>query len=157
MHAIPTSSLDTRRLNPAAIAAILAVVLAFRFWLAAVFPFTGDEAYFTIWGLKPDLGYYDHPPMVGWWLAVLTRLSSAEWVWRLPAILLPIAIGLGIYLAMRGISESRARWAALAYLLVPVNVWNVFVTTDTPLVLWCFLTGTCWWRARSLSPTAFAF
>ena len=90
----------------------LLATLAFRFWLAASAPVTADEAYFILWGRHPDLGFYDHPPMVGWWLAVLTRLSSAEWVWRLPAILLPGVIGLGIYLAMRGISESRARWAA---------------------------------------------
>ena len=44
--------------------ALVVLVLAFRFWLAAVFPITGDEAYFTVWGLMPSWGYYDHPPMV---------------------------------------------------------------------------------------------
>ena len=44
---------------------LVALTLAFRAWLAAVFPITGDEAYFTVWGLLPAPGYYDHPPMVG--------------------------------------------------------------------------------------------
>jgi len=36
--------------------------------LSAAVPFTGDEAYFTYWGVYADLGYYDHPPMIGWLL-----------------------------------------------------------------------------------------
>ena len=58
----------------------LAATLAFRFWLGAALPITGDEAYFAIWGQRPDLGYYDHPPMVGWMLAPLVALSGAEWI-----------------------------------------------------------------------------
>ena len=50
---------------------LLAATLAFRFWLAGALPMTGDEAYFIRWGEVPDWGYYDHPPMVGWWLALL--------------------------------------------------------------------------------------
>jgi len=45
------------------------LVLAFKLWLSIVFPFTGDEAYFTYWGAIADYGFYDHPPMVGWLLA----------------------------------------------------------------------------------------
>jgi hypothetical protein len=26
------------------------------------------EAFFYQWGVYPDWGYYDHPPMVGWLL-----------------------------------------------------------------------------------------
>src|SRR3972149_9687553 len=70
---------------------LAALILAFKLWLAAVFPFTGDEAYFTLWGAAPDLGYYDHPPMIGWLLALLLRLSWAEWVLRVPVVLLPLA------------------------------------------------------------------
>ena len=65
----------------------LAGGLLFRLWLSMAFPFTGDEAYFWIWGVRPDLGYYDHPPMVGWILALTHRLSSEVWVQRLPATL----------------------------------------------------------------------
>ena len=128
--------------------AVGALLLFFRFWLAAVFPITGDEAYFTVWGLKPSWGFYDHPPMVGWWLAFLTRISMAPWVLRLPTILLPLFLAGGIYLALRSADREKALYAALAFLLVPINVWNVFVTTDTPLVFFCFLAGLCWWLGK---------
>jgi hypothetical protein len=112
----------------------LAATLLFRFWLSAVAPVTADEAYFIQWGRAPALGYYDHPPMVGWMLAPLVALSDAPWLLRLPAILVPPLAALGVWIALRR-DEDRANLAALAVLLVPMNVWNVLVTTDTPLVL----------------------
>jgi len=116
----------------------LAATLLFRLWLSAVAPVTADEAYFILWGRSPALGYYDHPPMVGWMLAPLAALSDAPWLLRLPAVLVPALAALGVWLALRrwfGRDEDTASLAALAVLLVPMNVWNVLVTTDTPLVL----------------------
>ena len=137
----------------------LALILAFKLWLAAVFPYTGDEAYFTLWGAEPDLGFYDHPPMIGWLLALLLRLSWAEWVLRLPVVLLPLAIAAGVHAALVRHDAERALLAAAAYLLVPINVWNVFITTDTPLVLFSFFSALAFWQAvlrRSLSLYALA-
>ena len=116
----------------------LAATLVFRIWLSAVAPVTADEAYFILWGRAPALGFYDHPPMVGWMLAPLVAISDAPWLLRLPAVLVPPLAAFGCWLALRrwfGGDEDTASLAALAVLLVPINVWNVLVTTDTPLVL----------------------
>ena len=113
----------------------VALTLAFRFWLSAAFPITGDEAYFIYWGANPALGFYDHPPMVGWLLALLLNVSSAEWFLRLPATLAPAIVAGALYFALRDHGEEKARLAALGFLLVPISVWNVFITTDTPLAL----------------------
>ena len=120
----------------------LAATLLFRVWLSAVAPITADEAYFILWGRAPDLGFYDHPPMVGWMLAPLAAYSDAPWLLRLPAVLVPPLAALGVWLALRGgfrRDEDTANLAGLAVLLVPMNVWNVLVTTDTPLVLFSVL------------------
>jgi hypothetical protein len=138
---------------------LVALTLAFKLWLASVFPFTGDEAYFTIWGAAPDLGFYDHPPMIGWLLAPLLRLSWSEWVLRLPVVLMPYLIAAGVYAALQGRDAEKAALAAAAYLLVPINVWNVFITTDTPLILLSFFSALAFWQAtlrRSLSLHALA-
>lgn len=142
--------------------ALIAATLAFKLWLSAVFPVTGDEAYFIYWGVDPALGFYDHPPMVGWLLALLVRVSEAPWVLRLPSTLLPAVMAYTLYRFLRAPAqpakdgadpelqddrEERAALAALCLLLVPINVWNVFITTDTPLVLWSFLSGLAFWRA----------
>ncbi|MBL8480059.1 MAG: glycosyltransferase family 39 protein [Sterolibacteriaceae bacterium] len=132
-------------------AALLVLTLAFRSWLAAAFPITGDEAYFIWWGWRPDWGFYDHPPMIGWWLAALSTVSEAEWWLRLPVILQPALLALAVYWALpnllSGVGEQRRLWAATLVLLAPVNVWNVFITTDTPLVYFSVFSGLAWIRA----------
>jgi 4-amino-4-deoxy-L-arabinose transferase-like glycosyltransferase len=132
-------------------AALLVVTLVFRFWLAAAFPITGDEAYFIWWGWKPDWGYYDHPPMIGWLFAALMTVGDAEWWLRLPVILQPAVLALGVYWALPrlvvGVGEERRLWAATLVLLAPVNVWNVFVTTDAPLIYFSVFSGLAWIRA----------
>lgn len=125
--------------------AAAALILAFKLWLSAVFPFTGDEAYFAYWGALPDYGFYDHPPMVGWLLHLLLALSGAEWVLRLPATLLPFAIAAGIWFVLRRADEIKAGLAALAFLMLPHNVMNVFITTDTPLAVFSFASALAFW------------
>lgn len=116
----------------------LVATLAFRVWLSATLPVTADEAYFVLWGRKPDIGYYDHPPMIGWLLAPLLALSDAAWVVRLPATLLPALAAVivrGSLLHWFDRDRDTADLAGLGVLLVPLNVWGVLVTTDAPLVL----------------------
>jgi hypothetical protein len=125
--------------------AAAALVLAFKLWLSAALPFTGDEAYFLTWGVYPDFGYYDHPPMIGWLLYLLHRLSNASWVLRLPVTLLPFAIASGVYFALRRADEAKALLAALAFMLLPANVWAVLITTDTPLIFFTFASVLAYW------------
>src|SRR5258706_6321934 len=122
----------------------LAATLLFRFWLSAAAPVTADEAYFILWGRAPALGYYDHPPMVGWILAPPAALADASgvadasWILRMPAVLAPPFAALmvrGALIGWFGRDAETADLAALAVLLVPMNVWNVLITTDTPLLL----------------------
>lgn len=136
---------------------VLALTLAFKFWLAMTLPMTGDEAYFIYWGVYPDYGFYDHPPMIGWILALLLQFSKAEWVLRLPVIVLPAVIALAMQSYLRPLDEHKAYVAALAFLLLPVNVWNVLITTDTPLVLFSFLSALIFAAAlRQDSPRLYA-
>ncbi|MFC5302434.1 ArnT family glycosyltransferase [Azospira restricta] len=121
------------------LAGTLAALFLFRLWFAAALPLTGDEAYFVAWGGRPAGGYYDHPPMIGWWLAGLLPFGRAEWWLRLPALLLPFVLAWGAWSLLRAQGEERARLAALLVLLQPADVWNVLVTTDTPVVLFSLL------------------
>lgn len=131
----------------------LAATLAFRFWLALAVPMSGDEAYFILWGRHPALGYYDHPPMVGWLLAPLARLSEAPWLMRLPVLLLPVLVALLVRHALAAWfarDADTADLAATAVLLVPANVWNMFITTDTPLILFSVASMLAFARERFL-------
>ena len=83
--------------------------------------------------------------MIGWLLYLMLKLSSAEWVLRLPVTLLPFALAAGIYLVLRRADETKAALAALAFMLLPANVWSVFITTDTPLIFFCFASAFAFW------------
>ncbi|MBL8474032.1 MAG: glycosyltransferase family 39 protein [Rhodocyclaceae bacterium] len=136
--------------------AICALLLtAFRLWMAAVTPITGDEAYFIWWGKIPDWGFYDHPPMIGWWLAALLEVSEAAWWLRLPLVVQPALLGLMVALALRR-QDVHAAWAAALFtMLAPATVWNVFITTDTPLIYFCV--GATLAFARALERDQFAW
>ena len=130
----------------------LLFLVAFRLWFSAILPMTGDEAYFVFWGEHPAGGYYDHPPMVGWWLSGLLALSHAEWFLRLPALVLPLVLaGCGWWI-VRPHGRQRAELAAALVLLQPANVWNVLITTDTPVVLFSMLSVVAYVNALRKRP-----
>jgi hypothetical protein len=60
-------------------------------------------------------------------------------VLRLPALLLPLLLAWGAWWLVRPHGAQRARLAALLVVLQPVNVWNVLITTDTPVILFSML------------------
>lgn len=125
----------------------LFATLAIKLVLAHALPLSGDEAYFLVWAKHLDFGYYDHPPMVGWILHALLPFSQSTWFLRLPAVLLTTIIGIGIYRLLRPYDEDKAALIGILYLISPISVINVLITTDTPLILFCFLSGAFLFRA----------
>lgn len=121
--------------------------LVIKLALAALIPITGDEAYFYIWGKYPDLGHYDHPPLVGWLLTAMNAFGAAIWWLRLPSVLLGSFIGWGIYRLLRNRGRELAAMAGTIFLLAPVSWYNVLITTDTPLIFFSFLSVWCLQRA----------
>jgi hypothetical protein len=139
---------DTKR----AFYLLLFITTIIKLWLAAFFPFIGDEAYFYQWGAHLDWGgYYDHPPMVGWWLWGLQQVSSHPLVLRLPAVMLWIAVTFGMMdLFSRLLPEqSERRWLLGSLFLALPFTWSFnLITTDTPLVLFLFFSGYAFIRAE---------
>jgi hypothetical protein len=117
---------------------LLLHVMAIRIALAAWIPITGDEAYFIQWGHFPDYGFYDHPPMVGWWLWTMLQISDHPLILRLPQVLLPIVVAVLMARLLRDRGDDLGYLAAIAWLVLPAQVLNIAVTTDTPLLLFSF-------------------
>lgn len=117
----------------------LILTLFIKLALAYFLPMSGDEAYFIIWARHLDFGYYDHPPMVGWILYLMRLIGDSELVMRLPAVLLSTLIGMGVYRLLKPLDANRAAWVAILFLISPVNILGVLITTDTPLILFAFV------------------
>lgn len=67
---------------------ILGLTEVLAIWLAWRYDLTDAEAYYWSWSLHPDLGYFDHPPLLAWTHLLFTTLfGSSSLVVRLPALL----------------------------------------------------------------------
>ncbi len=53
---------------PAGLTLVIVVMMALRLIVAGQVHLTEDEAYYRLWSMAPALGYYDHPPMIAWWI-----------------------------------------------------------------------------------------
>ena len=137
----------------------LAALTLYRLLAAGLTPLTEDEAYYRLWAMRPQLGYYDHPPMVAWWIWLGRLIAGDD---ALGVRLLPV---LGSALTtlllwdsarLAGASERVAARAGLwlnatiligfgAILAVPDAPSTLFWTAT----LWCLLkarrTGKLWW------------
>lgn len=144
-----TSSTDSPFKLPRWLLVTALAALALRLWIAHALPITGDEAFFYWWGVYPDWGYYDHPPMVGWliWL-MRTLFGEATWAIRLPIVLLPLALGAMLWWALKPLNRERAGWAVLLLWLAPIYWLNSLITTDTPLIFWSVLSVALLLRAE---------
>ena len=131
------------------------VTLLLKIWLAAYFPMTGDEVYFYQWGVHPDFGYYDHPPMVGWMLYALNGISSHPLPLRIVTVLSWSLVALGMVDLMRRMvpdQQATAYWLGTLFLALPFAWALNIVTTDTPLILFVFASGYCFIRASPVRP-----
>ena len=123
--------------------------LLLRLWIAQTFPMSGDEAFFYWWGVYPDWGYSDHPPMVGWLIALMrATLGDTALSVRLPAVLLPLGLGAALWWALKPFDAVRAAWAVLLFWLAPLNWLYAIITTDTPLIFWSVLSAAALMRAE---------
>ena len=130
----------------------LGLTLLIKLLLAAVFPFTGDEAFFYQWGVHPAWHYSDHPPLVGWLIALLRAIGGdAPIVLRSATLLVTSAIALLVVDLLRRLlpedREAQAWWAGAVYLALPWSWLFVLVTTDTPLILFMALSFWAYVRA----------
>lgn len=124
MSAPPPASGATERKGPgAAVFSLTAAVLALHLLAAASLHLTEDEAYYRLWARAPALGYFDHPPMIAWWIAAGRALigDSPLGVRLLPCVL-GAAVPFFVFDMARtgGLTAPTARFAAIAYLLTPL-------------------------------------
>ena len=147
-NALVQDNTDTTLVTRWLLAAGLAS-LFLRLWIAGTFPISGDEALFYWWGVYPDWGYSDHPPMVGWLIALMrASLGDSILAIRLPIVLLPLGLGAALWWALKGVNRVRAAWGVLFFWLAPLNWLNTLITTDTPLIFWSVLSVAALIRAE---------
>ncbi|NVK33941.1 MAG: glycosyltransferase family 39 protein [Rhodobacteraceae bacterium] len=137
-------------LKPRALIVFVLVLTLVKLFAGANAHFVEDEAYYRLWGLSPALSYYDHPPMIGWWIAlgqsvlgdtvlgvrmlvILASLAGSFFLWRTAFILF---------------GERTAGWAVLFLnTSLLVGIGGILATPDAPSV---FFWGLALWAIAEL-------
>jgi hypothetical protein len=71
------SRAETLKLSPAAtLIAVVSAATLVRLIAGALVPLSEDEAYYRLWSMRPALGYFDHPPMIAWWVWLGRHLAG---------------------------------------------------------------------------------
>ena len=145
----PRPSLARSETLPLALALVALTLLA-RLALAAIVPLVPDEAYYALWSTSLSAGYFDHPPMIAWFIRAGTELfGPTPFGVRFVSVLATIPASLFIYDAARQLlADSRA--AIIAVLLFNLTLLGFFglavATPDAPLIL--FSAAMLWSAAR---------
>jgi 4-amino-4-deoxy-L-arabinose transferase-like glycosyltransferase len=138
----------------------------FRLWAAATIPLTEDEAYYRLWAASPQFGYFDHPPMIAWWIA-LGRFIAGDTplgVRLIPALSSLVTSLAAFDLALRlgwsrVIAERTALWCNATLLVGVGGVLAVPDAATTPFwtLTLCALARTsgrrawAWWMAAGVA------
>ena len=133
-----------RSVSPiAAVAAALALLTMLRLALAASLPLAPDEAYYWIWSRALATGYFDHPPMVAFWIRAGTWLAGDSALGI--RLLSPFSAALGSVLlwdaADRLLPGRNAGMMAVLLLNATLlfGAGAIVMTPDSPLLLfWIF-------------------
>jgi 4-amino-4-deoxy-L-arabinose transferase-like glycosyltransferase len=148
--------------RPAAQRGLLLIAIAaalLRVIFGGLIHLTEDEAYYRLWAQHLQFGYYDHPPMIAWWIRAGMTLAgdSALGVRLLPALATGVTTWLVGDLARRlGGDDATAARAGLWYnATLTLAVGGILAIPDAPASL--FWTLTLWCLVRTTGPRAFGW
>lgn len=130
-------------LRPGSVVIFVLILTMLRLSVAANAGLVEDEAYYRLWGLYPAAGYFDHPPMVAWWIwlghqtigdtaiglrgvGILSLAVASPFLWR------------AAYLLFDAKVASLSVFFLHATFLIGTGV--VIMTPDTPAVFFWGLT-----------------
>lgn len=122
--------------------ATIAIVLAstaIHLWAAARVGLVPDETYYWLWSRVPSFGYFDHPPMVAWMIALGTKIfgNTAFGIRIFFVAVIPLVSAI-LYWTSRLLFESQ-EVACLATIWfnasILIGVGGMLATPDTPSVL----------------------
>ena len=117
--------------------AAIAVLILLQFVLAATANLAEDEAYYWLWSTHLASGYYDHPPMIAYWIRAGTAIfGQTEFGVRFLGLLSAIAGSYLLYKTSLSLFRDRsAAWLCVFWMNATLlcNAGAILATPDTPL------------------------
>ena len=129
--------------------ALVGLVFLWRLYLSATLQLHPDEAYYWLWSRDLAMSYFDHPPMVAYFIWLTTAISQSElWVRLSGALAMLLLSGLMWRLAMQ-LFTSRlvAAGSVILFNLYPVTMLGMLVITpDVPVLFFWAISICLFWE-----------
>jgi 4-amino-4-deoxy-L-arabinose transferase-like glycosyltransferase len=127
---------------------LVTFVVLFKIFLSATTSLHPDEAYYWLWSQKLAFGYYDHSPMVAWFIRITTLFSNSEFFVRFSSIIVTIILSVLTWKFVKKIFNKTVASASVVVLntLPLMFIGSVIITPDTPVFLFFAFAVYFLWR-----------
>ena len=117
--------------------------------LISSLPLHSDEAYYWLWSTKLDLSYYDHSPMVAYFIKLTTLFGNSEIAVRFSAIIVTLIVSILLWKLVMKLFNNEAMASASIVILhcMPILFTaSIIITPDTPVFLFLSLSTYYVWK-----------
>lgn len=119
---------------------LIFVLLIFRIILSFKLQFHPDEAYYWLWSKNLDFSYFDHPPMIAYFIKLTTIFSNSEFFVRFSTIICYLIFNFILYKLAKEMFNEYVGYLSLAiFNTFPANALGFIITPDIPLMLFTIL------------------
>mgnify|MGYP000187187505 CR=1 FL=1 len=122
---------------------VIVIILVFLFWrivLSLKLQLHPDEAYYWLWSKNLDFSYFDHPPMVAYFIKLTTIFNNSEFFVRLSTIFCYLIFNFILYKLAKEMFDEYVGYLSLAiFNTFPTNALGFIITPDIPLILFTVL------------------
>ncbi len=131
---------------------VVGALTVWRLYLSATLQLHPDEAYYWLWARHLEWAYFDHAPMVAYFIRLGTVFSDAElWV-RLSGTAVSLTVSAVVWrLALQLFAnETIAAGSVILFNTFPLTVLGLLIMTpDVPLFMFSSLGVLLFWQAAS--------
>ena len=115
----------------------------------SLIPLHSDEAYYWLWSKSLDLSYYDHAPMVAYFIKLTTLFSNSEVAVRFSSIIVTIILSVLLWKLVIKLFNNEAMASASIVILHSMPILftaSIIITPDTPVFLFLSLATFYVWK-----------
>ncbi len=118
-----------------------------------------DEAYYWVWSKNLQLSYFDHPPMIAYFIKLTTLFSNSVFCIRLVSVICASITAIFIYKSAKfAFGQTAGNIAMVLALAWPILEGTFFVTTiDSPFLMFWSITIYCLQRGLVFNQTKFIY
>jgi len=109
-----------------------------KIFLSAVLNLHSDEAYYWLWSKHLQLSYYDHSPMIAYFIKLTTLFSDSELAVRFSSIIATVIVSVFLWKLVMKMFNNEQTASASVILVHSMPIMfsaSIIITPDTPSFL----------------------